>query len=1086
MSDVQIYKLALSHAFSYAGFFSSSTWGGGDTPNADYPQFAELENVQRVAGGGASGQNVIDAVNHSDYTIAWVTQCGVGNQANGQFDCRGGGVGKPIKIRWKQQFRASALNEVGYSVPLVIGHGGNGGTGNGIFSFQVCFLLEMFQTAGAGFDWVANYLKPGASSFLTEAVNGSSDTADDAEHEIIVTLTPSTVTGAFPGANSSVGAVIASDGAFDVSVDGASVASASGIKLAINGFSTTTPGVYYAKSLWHGDADLPGYISDTEVYYSDSEATVDGDDSTPCCGDGVDSGGGGTTPGVTPQQDPFVSLPAWEVSCAGGGAPPIEADVSDAESWTVTRVSPAIEVTLTIPTDSTDVTRRYGTRPFANATKTHAGILEMSGPVRGLSDDQGSPKVSSADVLINDDGGVLRALIADDPTRFVSGAQATLTVLSEAGRTAATARRSLLRARMDAPEFDIQQVDGGQRRRTVRLRCIDALAPHYDAQLNATLFERKFFPDIHRDLENTPIPLIGGEHSDQGAQDVIGNSAEKGMVPVFYVGGRKTISNTDPISSAPSFLAPPSNVAAAVNGTPGSATRYYAVTARNAVGETVLSTVVTVSTSPAALTSTDSITVTWDTVTGATAYVVYRGFYPTPSRRVKVLAAGVTTFTDTGVDPEVPPGPPAYNTAQVAADPNDFYWDFYVVCLGYVPIAKIFASNDARGTAPQRITDPAFVTGGQDFCTPDCSIWPHPDPWVDITAADGSTIRVTGFYGRGPRSQHHKDGTVTIAIQTCGPEDVGDASGDSIQQAFPLWQHFLNNFVPMDGAPVYTTGTWKALRRYADGVAIIQTSKVTGCQDLTADFLGTAEGYRGAIYLRDPITVREFLQRFCTTFDAFVATNHHGQIYPFIVNPYADVSDGRHYRERIEIVTLEQPELDKSNVEPLIRFQYDWDPDAAKFRSEIEKRQDDEAADAQPGLTRDVPVRQLIYTRDADTARDAMNRRVQRLKYQRWRQPFVTRFRPSLEDEPGAQIRISHTDGPLGISGWENRAFYIEEHVVLDPTKGTVRLTCIDQHPLLELVQMLPDGLLDEGADADVLGDETSDDPPPTGAGVLL
>ncbi len=255
MAEVSIYKLDLSpgdFSFGTGPSWKSSNWGGSDTPVSGYPEFGEMENVRRNEGTGASSQNVIDAINTADYTISWITLCGVGDQTNGQFDCRGGGAGKPLKVRWKQFLKASSLAETGYGSPLVLANGGGGGTSSGLFSADVFFQLEMFQTVGDDFTWTVEYQKPGVSGYIMQSVSGSTGTADDAEHEIIATITPSSVA-SLPGSGSSVGATIPLDGSFDVTVDGVSVVSANGLKFVINGFETSVPNVFYGKTIWHGD-----------------------------------------------------------------------------------------------------------------------------------------------------------------------------------------------------------------------------------------------------------------------------------------------------------------------------------------------------------------------------------------------------------------------------------------------------------------------------------------------------------------------------------------------------------------------------------------------------------------------------------------------------------------------------------------------------------------------------------------------------------------------------------------------------------------------------------------------------------------
>lgn len=698
---------------------------------------------------------------------------------------------------------------------------------------------------------------------------------------------------------------------------------------------------------------------------------------------------------------------------------------------------PGVSVRLRIDREGGEQVVDYATRPYAGATFTEGRVRQGGiGPIRReLSDDQGQPRMATASVLLADDDGVIRTAYAEDPTRFTATTDAHLGVLSEEGRAAALATRSLFRARVQNAPLEIGR-SGLQRARSVRLELVDALAPYYDHTICRALFLRTDFPDIHRDLEHTPIPLVGGEHSDAGAEDVAGNSAEKGLVPAIYVGGRRTVDD-NPTTGVPSFLAPIDDLDHQVNGTSGTTIRSYAVTKLSAVGETTISNVVVVLDAAAVLNGTDNVALSWTDDEDATGYVVYRGRGGTPNRRLRVLGPGVDAYTDDGTDSEYAPGPPAVNTAQIEGEEGAFFWDFYVVALGVVNIERLFGSDVAQGNPPRRID--LTATAGVDFLIPGHPGWPHAQPY--LTLASG--LRVTGFYGRGPRSQHHKDGIVTIAVQTCGYDDVGDGSGDSIQQAFPLFQHFLNQFVLLDGGMGYRSGNWGPLEEFADGSPMLQTSRFEACQELTKLWLDNAVGYTAAIYLREPITVREFVQTFCQTFDCFIATNHHGQLYPVLWDPDLEPDAGRHYRERIEILRLEPPVLDREFVEPRIFFQFDWDPDARRYRSEVLQLEDEPAYLAQRHRLRDPGVRGLRYTRDQATAYDAMQRRLARLARPRWRQALVAKFQPGLEEEPGNPFRVTHADG-ADADGWVHRPFFAVGQIV-DAARGEVLLVGYDR-----------------------------------------
>lgn len=231
-------------------------------------------------------------------------------------------------------------------------------------------------------------------------------------------------------------------------------------------------------------------------------------------------------------------------------------------------LKPGVRVTLRVERDGSPSpeTIRAGSRPFGGTAFT-PGLVPLgrwSGIHREMSDDMGEPKLSTASVLVNDDEGELRAAITENETRFIAETEATVEVLSETGRQADLAWRPLLRGRIhEKPELEIER-NGLQRKRRVRLSFADVLSQILDQTIPDKLFLRSDFRDIHRDLENTPIPLIGGEHSDAGAQDVNGNSAEKGLIPLIHVGTILTIDDVptggSPVSAVPAYLSAPEDL----------------------------------------------------------------------------------------------------------------------------------------------------------------------------------------------------------------------------------------------------------------------------------------------------------------------------------------------------------------------------------------------------------------------------------------------------------------------------------------------------------------------------------------------
>ena len=148
--------------FSYPSAYQSSDHGGGDTPNADYPELAAAENAEVVVGTGPNGENVIDAVDTNDYTTAGVALAGVGDGslANLQYDARS------LTVEWDHFFSISGLAEADHGQLLVLADGGPDGDSGGLFGANVFITVEAEGTGGTGFNFEVHRRRfTGALSF---------------------------------------------------------------------------------------------------------------------------------------------------------------------------------------------------------------------------------------------------------------------------------------------------------------------------------------------------------------------------------------------------------------------------------------------------------------------------------------------------------------------------------------------------------------------------------------------------------------------------------------------------------------------------------------------------------------------------------------------------------------------------------------------------------------------------------------------------------------------------------------------------------------------------------------------------------
>lgn len=790
----------------------------------------------------------------------------------------------------------------------------------------------------------------------------------------------------------------------------------------------------------------------------------------------------------------------------------------------MTRPTPNIWLEWRLPVVPDDETvYLFSTQPFADQDSFKEPRLRSVSPIeRRLSSDDGDSQSRGVDVEIDDADGVIRAILAETSTRHAIGGEAGIPIVTETGRKAGVTAADLFRGRVT----NLQATDG----RVARLRIEPEVGSRFTGiDMNKTIPHARIGAE-HPNAPETSVglvyPLIIGEHSDVDATDSNGNSVEKGLLPAIDCGDvfmYEDGTEVDPADGEITYLSVPTNLATTVNGTPGTTSRTYAVTALSLYGETTAATF-TETTTAATLTATDSVTLTWDAVPDAVAYRVYRD-----NKRIVLLNNGgtytspETTYDDEGVE-AVSPGPPSANTAQVVVTigGNEAYgWTRFVAAGKACHIEYLYGSDLATGTAPTRVRIEASRIGwDEEVLLPGEADWPHATDYVDLERPDGTIIRQTVFYARGPIVAQHRAKTITLAWNGWGVEDVGDLTGDPIIQAFPALQWLLNEELLKDGGAGYLTGAYGPLEEFSNGTPMLRSSKFFEAQNLSTRFLGDDIGYIINLAITEPTTMRTVLRRFHQTFASRdCPASRLGQFYPVLIDDlatsdeasnglsplqdeatmsgnlgdetsssaaptgaYTLIGERRAYRDTVNVIRWAGQEIQYDQTQTRLVYDFSWDADAQRFRMPDQAIEYDFAAFGHTEA-KTKTKRLCYYTHDDATALDANDRYLRRHLVPSREMSWVTDLQ-GLEDDLGSEVTLEHYEGAAGADGDEDTRVLIIGSVTNPMNPAEVTLTGFD---LTRVMQNTLSPLQNENDMAiGNLGDETSHEAPPTGAEVLM
>jgi hypothetical protein len=791
----------------------------------------------------------------------------------------------------------------------------------------------------------------------------------------------------------------------------------------------------------------------------------------------------------------------------------------------VSRLTPDVVLEWNLPTapEGTDA-YSFAFKPLADQDSfKEPRLRSVSAIERRLSTDDGDSQAPTVTINIDDADGIIRAILANAVTRHAIGGEAALRLISETGRKAGLAANDLLRGRVT----DLQAPPG--RIATMKVSG-DVGALFVGINMDKTIPNARIGAE-HPNAPETSVglvyPLIIGEHSDVDATDANGNSVEKGILPAIDCGDVLMLDDgteVDPADGVITYLDEPTNLIANVNGTPGTRTVVYEVTALSLYGETTAASV-TVSTAPDIFDGTDNVDLEWDAdPSGETiAYRVYRNH-----KRIALLNNGgtyatpETTYVDLGVE-SVSPGPPSVNTAQISilvGSDEAFGWTRFVAAGKACHIEYLYGWNGADGVAPTRARIEASRIGwDKEVLLPGETDWPHATDYLDLERPDGTIIRQTCFYARGPLVAQHRNKSVTLAWNGWGVEDVGDLTGDPIIQFFPGLQWLVNEEGLKDDGAGYLTGNYGPLETFSNGVTKLKSSKFHNAQALSAKFLGDDIGYIMNLAITEPTTWRTVIRRAHQTVGSFDGTSRVGQWYPVLIDDVAlseSLTEGlsplqdegtmsgnlgdetsssapptgayvldaerRAYVDTINVIRWAGQTIryDKALTKQL--YDLSWDADAQRFRLTDQKVEYPFATYGHKEA-KSKTKRQCYYTHDPATAGDATDRFVRRHLIPSREFSFAVDLM-GMDDELGDEVTVTHYEGAAGASGDVlTRAVLIGHVANLDPDANEVVLTALDLSRVV--VNSLSPLQNENEMDTGNLGDETSLEAPPVGAEIL-
>lgn len=336
--------------------------------------------------------------------------------------------------------------------------------------------------------------------------------------------------------------------------------------------------------------------------------------------------------------------------------------------------------------------------------------------------------------------------------------------------------------------------------------------------------------------------------------------------------------------------------------------------------------------------------------------------------------------------------------------------------------------------------------------------------WATYFATDYADVngrRYTFIYARGPLGEAAADGSQPIRVNLRGIEDVGDGSGTLITDGFAQYLHAMRNWILQD----YQTGAW-----FADGPAWPDSFGLGTTEVLDDDSFTDAAavaavritgGYAGAFVMganETQDTVRDWIQRFNLSLDAFAGFNRKSQFFVRLIDTSATVlAAARKFTQIHDIVAESFKVIDKpTDLENVVAYVFGRNYATGGWKYDTRTVSDPESITKVLQEKKSQTIELWTTDRSAQ-ALDVAGRRLLRTK----ETPRTVIFQSGLQAinvELGDVVLVTHLEG-IGSGGWTDRPVFVTRHE-LDPDGLTVTLEGIDVERLF--------------AGAFILGDDTA------------